>query len=255
MAMDYQEMMKTEEGCFKLLFEMKFPGGEFICPDCGHSRAYDLRSRPKKQCTDCGKQISARVGTIFENTRIPLTQAFEIVTEYVRGTRRPGSKNPEKSKVVPSTRWRWCHKLRLKIEQWISRNKTIVVDREFLEAILFRRSAETPARDSDKQHEEPHHKEGLSRCGQNESNAIADIVDFISSTYRGVSEKYIQLYGSEYLFIRESKGLSISAILALFVCAGPVSCSEIERYSSPKYIRLPDPNLLPLNDTSLAAGL
>jgi hypothetical protein len=54
---------------------MKWPRG-FICPSCGHDRAYNLHCRNLGQCCLCHKQTSITSGTLFHGTHIPLLKWF-----------------------------------------------------------------------------------------------------------------------------------------------------------------------------------
>jgi len=50
---------------------------DFVCPACAgtrHSR-FEHRGRPMWQCSSssCRKQCSLRAGTVFDNTKLPLT--------------------------------------------------------------------------------------------------------------------------------------------------------------------------------------
>lgn len=53
--------------------------GEPFCPNCGCFGALQLKGRDGKRnarflwlCKDCGKQFTVRVGTIFQDSKIPL---------------------------------------------------------------------------------------------------------------------------------------------------------------------------------------
>jgi len=60
--------------CLDYLDWLRWPDG-FVCPRCGHAggwRALDRRWR----CAGCDRRVSATAGTIFHNTRTPLTVWF-----------------------------------------------------------------------------------------------------------------------------------------------------------------------------------
>ena len=76
----YQAVMKwTDEECREFLARMRWPGGPH-CPKCGVSEPYSItrKSRTKNavrslyKCRSCRKQFTATVGTIFEDSHIPL---------------------------------------------------------------------------------------------------------------------------------------------------------------------------------------
>ena len=47
-----------------------------MCPRCGHRQAYRLTSRRRWQCLACRAQVSLTAGTVFHNTKTPLTVWF-----------------------------------------------------------------------------------------------------------------------------------------------------------------------------------
>ena len=52
---------------------IRWPNG-VTCPHCGSKRTPFVASRKIWQCKGCRKQFSAKVGTIFEDSAIPLTK-------------------------------------------------------------------------------------------------------------------------------------------------------------------------------------
>jgi len=78
----------TEEKCAQALFSWKWPSG-FVCPECSSERFCTLKSRKHVyQCNHCHYQTSLTSGTIFENTKLPLTQwfmAIHLITQSKTG--------------------------------------------------------------------------------------------------------------------------------------------------------------------------
>jgi transposase-like protein len=72
---EYQEKFGTEDACRAYLYEKRWPNG-FVCPKCGHTERFDIKSRNKYQCKKCTHQTTVTAGTIMEKTRIPLTKWF-----------------------------------------------------------------------------------------------------------------------------------------------------------------------------------
>jgi transposase-like protein len=71
----FQSDFATEEACQKYLAACRWPDG-FICPRCGHGRAYELVKQRRYQCAKCRKQISLTSGTILHRTKVQLTPWF-----------------------------------------------------------------------------------------------------------------------------------------------------------------------------------
>lgn len=72
---DFFERYGTEQQCREIVFEMRWPNG-FICPRCSNTTYCELHTRPLYQCHRCHHQTSLTVGTIFENTKLPLATWF-----------------------------------------------------------------------------------------------------------------------------------------------------------------------------------
>jgi len=60
-----------EENCIRVVAEMRWPNG-IACPACSHREHYWLESQKRWKCKECWKQFSVKVGTIFEDSHIPL---------------------------------------------------------------------------------------------------------------------------------------------------------------------------------------
>src|SRR3984893_12319058 len=65
----------TEEACQQYLARCRWPDG-FVCPRCGHDRAYELAGQRLWQCAGCRHQASVTAGTILHKSRTPLTIWF-----------------------------------------------------------------------------------------------------------------------------------------------------------------------------------
>ena len=81
----------TEEACRTFLVQARWPEG-FRCPRCGAGTAWPVRT-VLWQCPGCGRQTSVTAGTIFQDTRTPLTTWFRAiwcVTSSKTGTSAEG---------------------------------------------------------------------------------------------------------------------------------------------------------------------
>ena len=71
----FQADFATEEACQEDLTACRWPDG-FVCPRCGHARAYELVSQRCRQCVKCRHQVSLTSGAILHRTKIPLVHWF-----------------------------------------------------------------------------------------------------------------------------------------------------------------------------------
>lgn len=62
---------RTEEECVRRLVEVRFPHG-VTCPKCEASEVSPLSTRQFYHCKKCRCQFSARQGTVFERSNLPL---------------------------------------------------------------------------------------------------------------------------------------------------------------------------------------
>jgi len=59
-----------------------------LCPYCGSERVYHFADRRTHKCGDCRKRFSIRVGTIFEDSKLPLRTwmlAIWLITSHKKG--------------------------------------------------------------------------------------------------------------------------------------------------------------------------
>jgi transposase-like protein len=110
--MELERRFSTQEACRQYLFELRWPEG-FCCPRCGHDVAWHM-SRELYLCARCRFQVSVTAGTIFQDTRKPLTlwfRAMWYVTSQKQGVSALGLQ-----RVLGlgsyRTAWTWLHKLR-----------------------------------------------------------------------------------------------------------------------------------------------
>src|ERR1039458_9522845 len=102
----------TEQACREYLFQLRWPTG-FRCPKCGALKAWPMRSG-RWQCAGCGRQASVTAGTIFQDTRTPLTVWFRAMWWVT--TQKNGVSALGLQRVLGlgsyQTAWAWLHKLR-----------------------------------------------------------------------------------------------------------------------------------------------
>ncbi len=63
-----------EELCVKFIAALRWGNKMPKCQQCGAERASYLSTRRIFKCLECGKQVSVKVGTIFEDSPIPLNK-------------------------------------------------------------------------------------------------------------------------------------------------------------------------------------
>ena len=74
----FRERFGTEAACREALFAMRWREG-LTCPACGHRGFCQLRTRKVFQCNRCKKQLSLTAGTVFQDSKLPLTAWFAAI--------------------------------------------------------------------------------------------------------------------------------------------------------------------------------
>lgn len=87
----FEKLFPTDDACKQYLIACRWPKG-VSCPRCGNKNVYKLPSRAFHwQCQSCtarGYRFSVLVGTIFENTNVPLRTWFKVI--YLMLTSKKG---------------------------------------------------------------------------------------------------------------------------------------------------------------------
>src|SRR3954452_11696675 len=78
----FRERFGTEEACRQALVEMRWREG-LTCPACGHRGFCQLKTRRLFQCNRCKKQVRLTAGTVFQDTKLPLTTWFAAIYRLI----------------------------------------------------------------------------------------------------------------------------------------------------------------------------
>jgi transposase-like protein len=109
---ELEARFSTEAACREYLVRLRWREG-FRCPRCGEGKHWPVRGL-LLQCARCGYQSSVTAGTLFQDTRKPLTlwfRAMWAVTSQKNGASAIGL---QRALGLGSydTAWTWLHKLR-----------------------------------------------------------------------------------------------------------------------------------------------
>jgi len=109
---EFEARFATDEACRRYLAQLRWSAG-FRCPACGGDKAWPVR-RVLLQCAACGRQTSVTAGTIFQDTRLPLTTWFRAIWWVT--SQKTGASALGVQRVLGlgsyQTAWTWWHKLR-----------------------------------------------------------------------------------------------------------------------------------------------
>lgn len=109
---EFEKQFSSEQECREYLFRLRWPEG-LKCPKCQHNKVW-MTKRGLYRCSRCRYEISITAGTIFQDTRKPLSlwfRAMWYVTNQKHGISALGL---QRSLGIGSyhTAWEWLYKLR-----------------------------------------------------------------------------------------------------------------------------------------------
>jgi transposase-like protein len=103
----------SNDVCKQAIIESRWTDGDVVCPYCGEHHCV-TRLDGRFRCRACGRNFSCLVGTIFENTNLPLIKWF--VAMYLISSHKKGISSYQLAKdihVTQSTAWYMLQKIRL----------------------------------------------------------------------------------------------------------------------------------------------
>ena len=110
---EFNAWFRNEEGSLDYLARLRWPGG-FVCRVCGGTRVWRMSKGRNLRCAGCRLDASITAGTIFADTRLPLTTWFAAAW-YATGTKH-GVSALSLQRVLGlgsyETAWALLHKLR-----------------------------------------------------------------------------------------------------------------------------------------------
>ncbi len=108
---EFRERFGTDEACREALFDMRWRDG-LTCPACGGRSFCELTARKVFQCNRCKRQVRLTAGTVFQDTKLPLSTWFQAICHLTQG--KGGISSIELGRrwgVKQGTAWLMKHKL------------------------------------------------------------------------------------------------------------------------------------------------
>lgn len=108
----FYQKFATEDACIDWLEDNRWHG-EPVCPHCGSLSVYRCKSRRIFKCKDCTKQFTVRIGTIFEESRLPLQKWFLAI--WLLTSHKKGVSSVQISKhlgITQKSAWHMLHRIR-----------------------------------------------------------------------------------------------------------------------------------------------
>lgn len=114
--LDFYQKFKDEDTCKDYLAQMRW-GDSITCPHCSSTKIYRFSTRKLYKCGTCRKQFTVRVGTIFEDSKLPLQKWFLAI--YLATSLKKGVSSVQLSKYLGITQkasWFMLHRIRYAIQ-------------------------------------------------------------------------------------------------------------------------------------------
>ena len=109
-----------EQTCIDAVAKMRWPKGA-ECPACSAKEPYYLKTQKRWKCRDCRRQFSVKLGTIFEDSPIPLQKWLPALWMLVNCRNGISSYEIQRDLgVSQKAGWFMLHRLRLVLQ-----NKTV----------------------------------------------------------------------------------------------------------------------------------
>jgi transposase-like protein len=111
----------TEQSAISFLETKRWPNGP-VCPFCDSDKIYSLKAKPESvmpvrlgvhKCAVCRKQFTVRIGTIFEDSHIPLNRwlmAIHLMTSSKKGV--SSLQLSRELGITPKSAWFLTHRIR-----------------------------------------------------------------------------------------------------------------------------------------------
>jgi transposase-like protein len=117
--------------CHDYMVNLKWPDGKIVCPHCGGDKIGEIKTRRLLRCKakECRKQFSCKVGTIFEDSPLPLSSWFVAVWSIANA--KNGISSCELARALgvrQPTAWFMLHRIRLAMKTGSFRKLDNVVE-------------------------------------------------------------------------------------------------------------------------------
>ena len=109
---DLFNAVPNEDAAVAHFTAIRWQKGEF-CPHCGHDKLIHFSDNRRHRCLQCGERFTIRIGTIFEDSRLPL-RTWMLAVWFI-SSHKKGIASTQLAKdlgVTQKTAWFMMHRLR-----------------------------------------------------------------------------------------------------------------------------------------------
>ncbi|MEQ8686165.1 MAG: IS1595 family transposase [Imperialibacter sp.] len=108
----FAQYFSSDQKC-RIYLELLRWKGKPVCPHCGSEEHYKFKDRKTYKCKACTRKYNATIGTILENTKIPLNKWFWAI--YIATSHKKGISSCQLARdidVTQKTSWFILHRIR-----------------------------------------------------------------------------------------------------------------------------------------------
>ena len=98
--MELLKAFPNEKSCIKYMEQLRWYGS-IRCAHCDNEKVYKFSDEIRYKCVACKKQFTAKVGTVFEDSKIPLQKWFVAI--YLASSRKKGISSIQLGKEINCT--------------------------------------------------------------------------------------------------------------------------------------------------------
>lgn len=110
--LEFEHQFPDEIACREYLVSLRWPEG-MVCPSCQHRAGVEIR-RGLWRCAACRKEVSVTAGTVFQDSKLPLTVWFRAMWQVTNQKNGVSALGLQRALGLGSykTAWTILHKLR-----------------------------------------------------------------------------------------------------------------------------------------------
>jgi transposase-like protein len=111
------QYFKDEQTCLSYLEQWRWKDG-IHCPHCGMDKIYRFSDGKRFRCGSCREQFTAKIGTIFEGSKIPMVKWYIAI--YMVLSHKKGLSSHQLArdiKITQKTAWFMLHRIRFALGQ------------------------------------------------------------------------------------------------------------------------------------------
>lgn len=109
---DMVAYFNDDNNCRRYLIDWRWKGN-ISCPHCGNTKIYEFSDGRRFKCAGCRQQFTGKVGTIFEDSKVPMKKWFVAI--YLITAHKKGISSYQLArdlKVTQKTAWFMLHRIR-----------------------------------------------------------------------------------------------------------------------------------------------